>query len=190
MTVFYLLMTNSNLASCASLSFDAKKQCYWTHLTLGNPLIIATCYAVFAVTYLLCVWKVYRDHPHTKQDSSVCFKQCTVLRATDRTRADSRAPSAETRFWTSYRVPFLSPSLRIRQGFRVGRIPHHLHIGQLPLLAFVVRADASHSASQQRVIVERGQRSLHDHESFQREQGVVFVEQLLLCNADLRTVTL
>ena len=61
-------MTNSNLSSCASLPLVAQKQCYWNHLTLGNPLILPACYALFAVTYLLCVWKVYRDHPHTKQD--------------------------------------------------------------------------------------------------------------------------
>lgn len=106
MTVFYLLMTNSNLSSCSSLSLVSQKQCYWTHLTLGNPLIFAACYAIFTITYLLCVWKVYRDHPHTKQDLSVCFKQLIVLQATDRKRADTREPFAETRFWTFYSITF------------------------------------------------------------------------------------
>ena len=104
MTIFYLLMTNSNLSSCASLPLAAQKQCYWTHLTLGNPLILPACYALFAATYLLCVWKVYREHSHTKQDLRVCYKQLKALLVADRTRADTREPSAETRFSTFYGV--------------------------------------------------------------------------------------
>lgn len=93
---------NSGLPDCVSLAVTTKKQCFWDHLTLGNPLYLVCGYCGFVAMYLLCVCKVYREQEHMKQELSVSYKHVTMYKEFARMITGVRVPFAEKRSLTSY----------------------------------------------------------------------------------------
>ena len=70
------------------------------------------------------------------------------------------------------------PPTRVRKRLRQGRVALHLHSAQLPRLRCGVEGNAPHQTPHERVVVHRWNRRLQHHESLQRPQRAVLVEQL------------